>query len=286
MTKVKKYDNIYNRIWGINMELVTVFFDDNKRIEVEKGTTYLEISKNSILKDTVLGVKKNNVILSLSDKVVEDSKIEFFDSNSIDGAKIYKAAIKFLFEVALKTIYPNADVFYLHSVPGGMLGEIKYNKILDIEDISKIKREMTNIIESNEPFIRYNILNKEAIDFYASSLSQEKAENIQIYDNFVTIYKLKDFLNYFYVSMPYSTKYIKLFELRYLNNNRIIITYPSNRSNGKLPEYVHHENIIKSFYEGQSWLKKLKTPYLADLNNLVRDSKIKGFIESCELHFN
>ena len=25
------------------MELVTVFFDDNKRIEVEKGTTYLEI---------------------------------------------------------------------------------------------------------------------------------------------------------------------------------------------------------------------------------------------------
>jgi len=202
VTKVKKYDNIYNRIWGINMELVTVFFDDNKRIEVEKGTTYLEISKNSILKDTVLGVKKNNVILSLSDKVVEDSKIEFFDSNSIDGAKIYKAAIKFLFEVALKTIYPNADVFYLHSVPGGMLGEIKYNKILDIEDISKIKREMTNIIESNEPFIRYNILNKEAIDFYASSLSQEKAENIQIYDNFVTIYKLKDFLNYFYSILP------------------------------------------------------------------------------------
>lgn len=268
------------------MELVTVNYDNNQKIEVEKGTTYLEISKNSILKDTVLGVKKNNEILSLSDKVMEDSTIEFFDCNSIDGAKIYKAALKFIFEVALKTVYKTADIYYLHSVPGGMLGEIKYNRTLEIEDISKVKQEMAKIIDSDEPFIKYNILNKEAIDFYTASMAPEKANNIQIYDNFVTVYKLKDYLNYFYVSMPYSTKYIKLFELRYLGNNRIILTYPNKQTEGKLPEYVHHENIIKSFYEGQSWLKKLNTPYLSDLNDLVNSSKIKGFIESCELHFN
>lgn len=268
------------------MELVTVNYDNNQKIEVEKGTTYLEISQNSILKDTVLGVKKNNEILSLSDKVMEDSTIEFFDCNSIDGAKIYKAALKFIFEVALKTVYKTADIYYLHSVPGGMLGEIKYNRTLEIEDISKVKQEMAKIIDSDEPFIKYNILNKEAIDFYTASMAPEKANNIQIYDNFVTVYKLKDYLNYFYVSMPYSTKYIKLFELRYLGNNRIILTYPNKQTEGKLPEYVHHENIIKSFYEGQSWLKKLNTPYLSDLNDLVNSSKIKGFIESCELHFN
>ena len=81
---------------------ITVTYN-NKKIEVEKGTTYLEISKYTDIKDTILGVKKNNEILSLSDKAMEDEIIEFFDYNSPDGSKIYKAALKFIFEVALKT---------------------------------------------------------------------------------------------------------------------------------------------------------------------------------------
>ena len=36
---------------------ITVTYN-NKKIEVEKGTTYLEISKYTDIKDTILGVKK------------------------------------------------------------------------------------------------------------------------------------------------------------------------------------------------------------------------------------
>jgi len=199
---------IYNRIWGIKMNYITITYDNNKKIQVEKGTTYIEISKNSVYKDSVLGIKKNNEILSLRDKAMENETIEFFDAKSLEGAKIYKAAIKFIFEVALKTVFTTADIHYLHSVPGGMLGEIKYQKNLKTEDISKIKKEMASIIDNDYPFIKYNILKKEAINFYEESLANEKASNVKIYDNIITIYKLKDYLNYFYVSLPYSTKYI------------------------------------------------------------------------------
>lgn len=198
---------------------------------------------------------------------------------------MYKAAIKFIFEVALKNVLKSADVNFLHSVPGGMLGEIKYNRILTIEDLSQIKKEMANIIDKDLPFKKYNISKKDAIKLYKESFSPEKAENVQIYDNIVTIYKLEDYLNYYYVPMPYSTRYIKQFDLHYLGNNRIIILYPSNLTGGKLPEYVHHDNIIKAFYDGQMWLKRLRTPYVSDLNKLVSENKIKGFIESCELQF-
>lgn len=267
------------------MNTIKITYDTNEQIEVAKGTTYIEISKYSKYKDTVLGVKKGNEILALTDKATMDETIEFFDYNSIEGAKIYKAALKFIFEVALKTLYPSAEIHFLHSVPRGMLGEVKYNQVLTIEDISKIKREMANIIDSNLPFIRYNILTKEAIDFYNSSNAEEKSANIKIYENIVTVYKLKNFLNYYYVSMPYSTRYIKQFDLKYLDNNRIIFLYPSNLTEGKIPEYVHHENIIKSFYEGKKWLKRLNTPYVSDINKLVSNSNIKGYIEACELNF-
>src|SRR5699024_291169 len=113
------------------------------------------------------------------------------------------------------------------------------------------------------------IVKKEAIDFYEATSYYEKAINVKTCDDIVTIYKLKDYLNYFYVPMPYSTKYIKKFELKYLGNNRLIILYPSNLTEGRLPEYVHHENIINAYYEGKSWLKKLNAPYVGDLNDLV-----------------
>ena len=266
------------------MEKIKINFE-HKKIEVEKNTTYYEISKYSKLKDTVLAVKKNNELFPLTARAVENETIEFIDASSIEGAKIYKAAVKFILEVAIKTVFPSSDIHYLHSVPGGMLGEIKYDKILTTEDISRIKREMANIIDEDLEFKKFNILKKEAVDFYEATSYYEKAINVKTCDDIVTIYKLKDNLNYFYVPMPYKTKYIKQFELKYLGNNRLVILYPSNLTEGRLPEYVHHENIINAYYDGKSWLKKLNTPYVGDLNNLISKREVKGFIESCELHF-
>lgn len=266
-------------------DTIKITFDKNKTVQVKRGTTYLNISELSTFKERALGVIKNNEIFSLSDRAIEDETIEFFDARSIEGAKIYKAAVKFIFEVALKTIISNSDVHYLHSVPGGMLCEVEYKDTLTIDDLSRIKQEMASIIDHNEPFIKYNISKKDAIKFYKENGTLEKAANVNIYDNIVTIYKLKKYLNYYYVNMPYSTKYIKQFDIKYLGDNRIVLLYPSNFTKGRLPEYVHHENIIKSFYEGQTWLKRLNTPYVSDLNNLVATDKIKGFIESCELKF-
>ena len=75
---------------------------------------------------------------------------------------------------------------------------------------------MASIIDEDHEFKRYNIVKKEAIDFYEATSYYEKAINVKTCDDIVTIYKLKDYLNYYYVPMPYSTKYIKQFELKYL----------------------------------------------------------------------
>ena len=266
------------------MEKVKVSFEQTQ-IEVDKNTTYYEISKQTKYKDTALAIKKDNVLIPLNTKVIEDSKFEFVDASKIEGAKMYKAAIKFILEVAIKTLFKNSDIEYLHSIPGGMLGEIKYDKDLTNIDISKIKGEMARIIDDNLEFKRFNILKKEAVDFYIRMNYQEKANNVKTCDDIVTIYKLKDFLNYYYVPMPYKTGNMKLFELKYLGHNRLVILYPSNLTEGKLKEYVHHENIIDAYYKGKEWLKKLNVPYVSELNALVSSRKVKDFIESCELHF-
>ncbi len=81
-------------------DTIKITFDKNKTVQVKRGTTYLNISELSTFKERALGVIKNNEIFSLSDRAIEDETIEFFDARSIEGAKIYKAAVKFIFEVA------------------------------------------------------------------------------------------------------------------------------------------------------------------------------------------
>ena len=134
---------------------------------------------------------------------------------------------------------------------------------------------------------KYNVEKKEAIRYFLKHNQSEKAHNVHNTNNdIVSFYKLKNYYNYYYTDMPYNTKNMNKFDLKYLENNRIVLVYPSSRTEGSVPEYVHYENIIKTFFEGQNWLKIMHTPYLPDLNEQVSKSKIKEFIEANELVFN
>ncbi len=267
------------------MSKVKITFQDNTIHEYEKGISYFEISKDFTM-ENIMGYKVNNEIYSLDTKALKDEKIEFINTNDIIGNKIYKAGLKFLFEVALVEIFPELEISYEHSVPRGMLGVVKGNKILTQDDLSRIKEKMAQIVDENAIIYKYNITSKEAIHFYKKNNEYEKAYNIQsINDKMVTMYRLHQKFNYFYSLMPYSTGFINKYQLIYLGNNRIVFMFPSVRSKGNVLEYVHYDNIIESFLSGKQWLDNLKMPYVSDLNKNISSGKIRDFIRANELMF-
>lgn len=267
------------------MEKVKVTFQDNTIHEYEKEVSFYEISKD-IDMNNIMGFKIGNEVFSLDCKATNDCKIEFINTNDIIGNKIYKAGLKFLFEVALLETFPELKISYEHSVPRGMLGVVSGNKILTQDDLNKIKSKMADLVEEDEKIEKINVSPKEAIKYYQVTNELEKASNIQsISDKMVTLYKLHNRLNYFYSIMPYSIGSINKYELIYLGNNRIVFLFPSVNSNGNVPEYVHYDKIIDSFLEGKKWLDNLNMPYISDLNKTIGNGKIKDFIRSNELIF-
>ncbi len=267
------------------MDTVCIVMNNNVVHDYKKGITFYEVSKDCNL-ENIVGLKINNEVFSLDKIVDRDEKVEFINTSDITGNKIYKAGLKFLFLVALQEVYPSLDIRYEHSVPRGMLGVVTGDKILNQDDISKIKEKMSEIIESNDIIEKLNINPKEAIKYYKKKNEYEKADNIQnINDKVVNLYKLRGKINYFYSLMPHNVGAINKFELVYLGNNRIIFLFPGVRTNGFVPEYVHYDNILKSFLEGKDLLEKLNMPYVTDLNKTVSNGKIKSFIRSCELSF-
>ena len=267
------------------MNKVKITFQDNTVHEYDRGTTYFEISKDFAM-ENIMGFKVNNEVYSLDTKALEDEKIEFINTSDIIGNKIYKAGLKFLFEVALVETFSDLEVSYEHSVPRGMLGVVKGNRILTQDDLSKIKEKMAQLVSEDAIIYKYNISSKEAIKFYQKNNELEKAYNVQgINDKIVTIYKLHQKYNYFYSLMPHSTGSINKYQLVYLGNNRIVFVFPSVRSKGNVLEYVHYDNIIESFLSGKKWLDDLNMPYVSDLNKNVSNGKIKSFIRANELMF-
>lgn len=269
------------------MEKITITFNDGTKKEYPKGITFYEVSKDFKLANEILGVKVNNEIFSLDTVINKDTTVEFFDFNDLAGYKMYQAGLKFIFEVALKEYDKDLEVIYEHSVPKGILAEIIGPKALSKDDIATIKGRMASIISEDHRFFKYNVLKKEAYDYYMDLKDEIKAKNIQSSDAEITVlYKLKDYINYFYVGLPYSTKAISKFDVVYLGNNRLVFLFPSSRTNGIVPEYVHYPNIINSFLKGKQWLEKMDMSYLANLNDAVANGKIKEFMNANELLFN
>lgn len=260
----------------------------DKTLNYPEGVTYYEISKElcSNRRNKVLAAKINNELFSLNMKCTSDCKVDFIDVMDENGYKMYQSGLKFIFLLAIRDIFPSANVFFEHSVPKGILANVDGVLIENI-DISRIKGKMASIIAEDIRFEKLNIYKKEAIKYYELHGENEKAKNIynKSFD-IVNIYRLKDELNYFYTEMPYSTGAIDKFDIKYIGNNNFVLVLPSKRTDGRVPEYVHYQNIIDSFFKGNEWLKKVNVPYLSNLNGLISKGKIKDFIDYCELMFN
>lgn len=268
------------------MNEITITFPDGSKKKYPKGITYFEISKDKKRKKSILGVKVDNEINALDNKAMHDASIEFFDVKDLAGYKMYQSALKFIFEVSVKELFPESEIHFLHSVPKGILSEVLIPENFTNEEVKKIKGKMAEIISSKEIFQKYNLFKKDAYNYFMSIKEEEKAKNIQnISNEIVTLYKLKNCINYYYNFMPHDTGCITKYDLVYIGKNRIILVCPNIRT-GEVPDYVHYDNIIENFFEGKKWLRLMNTSFLSDMNDLVSHNKIKDFMDANELVFN
>ncbi len=266
------------------MENITITYPDGSKKEFPKNTTFYEIVKDIELKHDILAVEINHQVFPLTSKATQDESISYVDITSLAGTKLYQAGLKFMFLNAVSELYPDAEVRFLHSVPRGILSEVYMSHNLTSDDVSKIKAVMASYVEKNMPFLTYNMDVKEAHKYYKKVREDEKAGIIDnLSTKVVTMNRLGNRLCFFYNIMPFSTAYLKQYELVFLGKNRIVLVSPNVSSEGRVPEYVHYENIVENFMSSKKWLRRMGVPYLSTLNYLVSHSKVRNFIDSNEL---
>ena len=266
-----------------------VTFNDGTELEVEKGTTIYDLSKiyKKKMKYSILGAEVDNEVVPMETKIDRNTHVTFIDVTSPNGYKINKSGLQFVIEVALKECFgQDYEVIYDHSIANGLHMTIECEKKFTLSDAKKLKTKMNEIIANDERIYDLNVENKEAIAYYNRVKAEEKAQNIHNLTNkIVTMYKLRNYLNYFYSEMPYSTGCLDRYDLVFLGDNKLVLLFPTQESKSKIPEYIHYQNVIKCFNESKNWAKLLGVQYLASVNTIVSESKMEDFIKIAESDF-
>lgn len=267
---------------------IKIVYNNGKELYVDKNTKIIDIVKllPPQIKTRVVGSKIDNAIVSMDTKLKRDTVINFIDSNDLAGYKMYQAGLKFVFLAAVYDIFgKEIGVSFDHSIMRGMHITINGLQITN-KEIIRIKERMTKIISDDLRILKMNVLSKEMVEFYKKENKIPNCYNVlNIDDALVTLYKLENYFDYFYVEMPYSTGCLSRFDLVALNDSEVVLLFPTPRSKNEVPSYVHYEKVIECFKNEKNWLKSLDIPYVYQVNKVVASGKIKDLIRLSEINY-
>lgn len=196
--------------------------------------------------------------------------------------KMYQSGLKMVLYVAVKELF-KCDIHYLNSLDKGLYCKIQTDKKLTQEDIDELKLRMERIIAKNEKITKKVISKKDGYDYYIKVKEYEKASNVLNLNNkTLTIYELHGYYNYFMDAMPERTGELKRFNITFLNDNDLVLSFPIT-TDGLVAPYTSQDMILSSFVEYGIWCEYQNVTYASDLNAIVSNSKIKEFIKKNDI---
>jgi len=253
---------------------------------IKEGSKVSDLLKRIEQSDNIIAAKINGEIVELSYELNEDVTVELIHTNDSIGKKIYLNGLKFLYITAIKELYgKQTEVRLMHSIDKGIYTYLKIDKVTD-EVVKNIKEKMIQLVNQDLPIEKISTSRKSAIKYFTKINDLEKVSNYnQMSSEYVVLYQLLDYYNYFYYLMPISTGVLKNFDLTKINSNGIVLQYPTGESD-KIEDYKDVPAVLEEFRKYRNWAKNVNVRYVSDINKVIIDGKIKDFIQLNEMKSN
>lgn len=257
---------------------------NNKYINVPTTTTLQELSKDfsRYYKFPIILAKVDGHLQELSQKVKNNTEIEFLDLTTREGNRSHVNGLIFVLLTAVKELYGTKyDLRVEHSLDKGIY--IESNFVLNGDRISQIKKKMQEIIEEDRTISKLNVDRLEAMEYFDLIGDTSKVGVIKYNTGtYINLYKLGKSYNYFYSKMPTSTKVLKDFDMDLISKNGLILRFPTIYIYDKIKEYTPRPNMFEVFSECRKWSKLMHIENSAELNNQVSQGEISELIRISE----
>lgn len=219
-----------------------------------------------------------------------DSHITPIDLSDSDGVRIYRRSLAFVFVAAWHTLFPDIECFIDHSLPfGGYFCETQDHPPLTPSQIEALQEEMQRLVDADLTIDRQRVPIGTALDIFRKrgeqdkvALFQSRAENHG--KNYLRMYQLNGYQDYFHGYMVPSTGYLKYFRLMPWGDG-LILQFPRRVEPTRLQEPRRSSTLLNVFREYGRWLRLLGVSNVSDLNaKLESDSLLRLILVSEALH--
>ncbi len=219
-----------------------------------------------------------------------DSNITPIDLSDSDGVRIYRRSLAFVFIAAWQTLFPDIECFIDHSLPfGGYFCETQNHPPLTEAQVKALEAEVQRLVEADLPIKRQRVPIEAALNIFRKreesdkvALFQSRAENHG--KNYLRMYELDGYQDYFHGYMVPSTGYLKYFRLMPWGDG-LILQFPRRVEPTRLQEPRRSSTLLNIFREYGRWLRLLGVSNVSDLNaKLENDSLLRLILVSEALH--
>jgi len=198
------------------VEKIKIRFWDGTEGYFEKGKAILDVLDQSFpdLRNKTVAAKVNGESVDLNEKLFFDCELEFLNSNSPEGEKVFWHSTSHIMAGAVKELFPEVKLGIGPAIDEGFYYDFDKDTPFTSEDLERIEKRMYEIVARDYPFEKRKLTKSEALELFKKEGETYKIELLsELDDDSVTIYKHDQFIDLCKGPHLHSTGKVKSFKL-------------------------------------------------------------------------
>lgn len=263
---------------------VQVLFNNTDAYEGPSGHTLekffqaWEKQHNITLEERAVAAIVDNRLRELTYPVARDVQVKPITLRHADGNRIYRRTLSFLLVVAAFELF-KAQVSIEHALPSGaFFCQLQGRPNLTPDELQQLKQRMLDIVAQDNIITRQNIPLDDARQMFTERRDDDKVRLLQIRaQDYLSVYELRGYLDYFFGYMTPSTGYIGWFDLQ-LFGDGFVLRYPRREDPGKLLPFVDSPKLAEVFRQSSHWLDLMGISDIGQLNEAAQKGEMQEIV--------
>ena len=258
--------------------------NNKKSIYAAIGSTLSDVFRQLNFKMSYgpICAKVNNKVEGMHFRLYHNKDVEFIDMTSGSGSRNYTRTLFFILCKAVHDLYPRSSVVIDIPVSNGYYVDLSIGHDVNLDDVTRIRHRMQEIIDARMPITRHEVPTEDAIRMFDQKGDEAKARLLRSAGSlYTTYYQIDDYVDYYYGSLLTNTSQIYLFGLeRYFDG--LLLRIPDLKNPGVLPEMTRQDKMFSIFKEHHHWQNIVGVRTVGDFNEIVGAGRSTDLINVSE----
>ena len=259
-------------------------WEKGKGREIPAEMTLLELVQEVQKKGEplIVAARVDNVLRDLQTSVGDFHTIELVDTRSEFGRRIYRRSVVFLLIMAVRELYPEAEVVVQFTAHKGLYCAIQSPFDVTESVVRALEQRMREIVAENRPIVKKRLQREEVVQLFKKSEQIEKANLVMSLETEkASLYYCGEFYDYLFGPMVSATGVLDKFALDAMRGG-VLLRTPEPSAPEIVPAFKAQPKFGSILMEAERWASVLHCDYVSDLNRYIRRGEVADIIHVSE----